>query len=284
MTPRHGHPVRRSISRTPFAEQGRIAPELVDREARDHRRVAGVEYRPRPHHRGDHAPAVDVGEQADRNLRAAGEPHVRDVALAQVRLRRASRALDDHQVEGVGEPLEAFHHRRDQPGAACEEIPRLQGRGRASVHHHLRSAVGLGFEQHRVHVHRRRKPGGAGLERLRTADLAAAGTRRSVVRHVLGLERRHPESTPPRQPAQPGHDHGLADVRAGTLDHQRPAFHAVPPTRPPPARIPPMIGSAPIPPPPSSEAARRRSLVSERAARQARIRSGSAGPVLMIGP
>src|SRR3546814_5586872 len=43
---------------------------------------------------------------------------------------------------------------------------------------------------------------------------------RSVVGHVLWLERPHRESAPREQPRQAGDDEGLSHVGAGALDHQ----------------------------------------------------------------
>ena len=225
MTPRQGQPVRRSMSRTPSCEEGRIAPELVDREAPHQRRVGGIEDRASAHQRGDDPAPLDVGEEAHGNPGAPGEAHVRDVALAEVRLRGAPRPLDEHEVEGAGQALEALQHRGDEPVTPREVVRRFEGRYRPAVHHHLRSSVRLRLEQHRVHVHRRSEPGRARLEGLRPADFASAGARRRVVRHVLRLERSDADPAPPRDPAEPGHDHRLPDIRPRALDHERPARH-----------------------------------------------------------
>ena len=110
--------------------------------------------------------AIDVGEQADRNLRVARESHVRDVAVPQVGLRRAPCPFHDHQVAGPCQALEALHHRGEETIAARDVVRRPERRGGAPVHHDLRRPVGLGLEQHRVHVDRRRESGRTRLKRL----------------------------------------------------------------------------------------------------------------------
>ena len=213
-------------------EERRIAPELVDREASHHRRVGRFEHRPGSRERRDDPAPVDVREEADRDSRAPGEAHVRDVAVPEVRLRRAPRPLDDHEIEGTREAIEALEHRDEEAVAPREVVGGFEGRDRPSVHHHLRGPIGLGLEQHRVHVHRRGEPGRAGLEGLGPADLAPPGARRGVVRHVLRLERGDGDPAPACDPAEPGHDCRLPDIRAGALEHERPAPHAALPASP----------------------------------------------------
>ena len=209
----------------PLVEESGVAAQLVDGEAPDHCRVGRVEHRLRARHRRDDPAAVDVREQAHRHLGAAGEAHVGDVACPQIGLRRAPRPLDDHEVVPARKALEALHHRREQPVPRRHVVGRAQGRGRAPVHHHLGDPVALGLEQHRVHVHAGRESRRARLQRLGAPDLAPLRTGRRVVRHVLGLEGSDGDAAPARDPAQARDHRGLAGVRAGALDHQRPAPH-----------------------------------------------------------
>src|SRR5204863_9503967 len=60
---------------------------------------------------------------------------------------------------------------------------------------------------------------------LGAADLAAIGSDGSIVRHVLRLERPHPETAPREGARQTGDDQRLADIRARALDHQRARRH-----------------------------------------------------------
>ena len=94
-----------------------------------------------------------------------------------------------------------------------------------AAQHDLRRAVRLRLQQHRVHVADRRDAAGPRLQRLRPADLAAICRHRGVVRHVLRLERPHPEPAPRKGARQPGDEQRLADIGAGALQHQR-AGHA----------------------------------------------------------
>ena len=85
----------------------------------------------------------------------------------------------------------------------------------------LRCALGLRFEQHRVEVHARRQTGGLRLQRLGAADLAAVRAGGRVVGHVLRLEGRRANTAAARDTQQRRDQHGLADVRARALEHQR---------------------------------------------------------------
>ena len=62
--------------------------------------------------------------------------------------------------------------------------------------------------------------GGAGLQRLGAADLAAVGGDGGVVGHVLRLERADAEAAVGEGAGEAGDDQGLADVGAGALEHQ----------------------------------------------------------------
>ena len=57
-------------------------------------------------------------------------------------------------------------------------------------------------------------------KRWGTADLAAVRRHRGIVRHVLRLERPHPEAAIGEKARQTGDDQRFADIGAGPLDHQ----------------------------------------------------------------
>jgi hypothetical protein len=89
-----------------------------------------------------------------------------------------------------------------------------------ALHDHLRAGVGLGFEQHRIHVHARRHARGPRLHRLRPADFAAIDSYCRVVGHVLGFERSDPQPASHQCARQPGNDGRFTGVRSGALNHQ----------------------------------------------------------------
>ena len=170
---------------------------------------------------GDDAAAVDIADEHDRHVGRLGEAHVGDVAGAEIDLGRAAGALDQHDVHAFADDGEAFQHSGQQftlpptiLGGAHRPCP-------LALHDDLRAGVGLRFEQDRVHVDRWRQPRGTCLQGLGATDLATALGDRGVVRHVLRLERRHLQPAPHERPAEPRHQHRLADVAAGALDHQR---------------------------------------------------------------
>ncbi len=74
-------------------QQPGVVPKAIDDEAM-HPRLSGRRQQFQlPHQMGEHAAAVDVGNQDYRAVRRLGEAHVGDVVLAQVDLRRAARPL-----------------------------------------------------------------------------------------------------------------------------------------------------------------------------------------------
>src|SRR5580700_1825137 len=146
------------------------------------------------------------------------EAHIGDVVAAQIYFGGAAGTFDQHDV-GLG-----FHaritieHERQQLG-----LHFLIGGGfgaavDAALHHDLRADLALRLQQHRIHVHARRRAGRARLQRLSATDLAAVRRHRRIVRHVLRLERTNLYSAQREGARQPGDDQRFADVRAGALE------------------------------------------------------------------
>ena len=91
---------------------------------------------------------------------------------------------------------------------------------RLAVQHDLRLSVALRLQQDRVHVGGDFYTGGGGLHRLRPSQFPASGRHPGVVRHVLGLERRHRTAVLVKDAAKRRCEHALANRRRRTLDHQ----------------------------------------------------------------
>ena len=206
-------------------KQRGIAAKLVDDEAADQRGVGGIDHRLGADEARDHAAAVDVADQHHRHVGGARKAHVGDVVRAQVDLRGAAGAFDQHEVGLFPQPREAFEHRRHELRLHLLVGGRLGGAVDAALHHDLRADLALRLEQHRVHVHARRDPRGARLQRLGAADLAAIRRDRGIVRHVLRLERPHPQAAIGEGARQRSDDQRFADIGAGALEHQRPRRH-----------------------------------------------------------
>ncbi len=161
----------------------------------------------------------------DRHVGGAGEAEVGDVAGAQVDLGGRARALDEDEIGFGAEPAEAVEHGRHELRLPVLELARLGRAHDAALHHDLRADVALGFQQDRVHVHGRRHAGGAGLQRLGPADLAAIGGHGGIVRHVLRLERAHAQAAAFEDAQQSGDEQRLADVGPGAGQHERARGH-----------------------------------------------------------
>ena len=228
-SPGCGQPVNETEARPPGApfddreavgEQRRVAAKLVHGESDDEGRVLRVQDRPRADQGRDHAAAVDVADEADGDAGRPREAHVGNVVRPQVHLRRTAGSLDENEVVVGRQALEALQDRCPDSTAGGVVPHRVQGAGHVPLHDHLRAPIGLRLQEHRVEIAVRFQPGGPRLQGLRAADLAAVGADRGVVGHVLRLERRYADAAPPGESAQSGDDDGLADIRAGALNHE----------------------------------------------------------------
>ena len=236
--PRH-HPVRRAAGDPaqhvqPRLEQAAIAPELVHHEPGQQRLIGRVEQGDGAEHRGEHAAPVDVADHDRGQPGLPRQAHVDVVAVAQVDLGGAARALADHHVV-LGPQLGQRRVRRGgEPGphlvvvAGGDRVDRLAGQ------HHLARVVAARLEQYRIETQVGFEPAGGGLHRLGAAQFAAAPVRADhhggVVRHVLRLERRDPDAPAAQPAADAGGEHALAGVGGGAGD-QQPAAHRPLPRR-----------------------------------------------------
>jgi hypothetical protein len=202
-------------------EQARVAAKLVDEEADNHLRILRRDDRLRADELGDDAAAVDVADDYDGRLRRPGEPHVGDVAFAQVDFGGAAGPLDQHQIGRAPQARVAVEHGTHQPRRQIVIVARRRRADDAALHDDLRANVTLRFQQHRIHVDARGDAAGARLQGLGAADLAAVRRHGGVVRHVLRLERPHAHAPRREGAAEAGDDQRLADIRAGALKHQR---------------------------------------------------------------
>ena len=119
--------------------------------------------------------------------------HVHEVGVTQVDLGGAARPLDDDHVVRGAQPREALGHERRELGLARAVLAEAHAPDRSAADDELRAVVRLWLQQYRVHVRGGIRARRLGLGGLGPADLAAVGGDGGVQRHVLRLERRHPE-------------------------------------------------------------------------------------------
>ena len=224
-SPSARQPVRSLTVFMPSSNRRGIAAEAIDDEAHDHRGVGRLDHRLGADQAGDDAAAVDVAQQHDRDVGRPRKAHVGDVVGAQIDLGGRACAFDQHEVALPGQVLEAFEHRAHELGLHRLVVAGLGVAENLALHHDLRADIALGLQQHGVHVHARRHPRGARLQRLGAADLAAVGGDRGIVRHVLRLERAHAKAAAREGAGQSRDDQRLADIRARALDHEDAGGH-----------------------------------------------------------
>ncbi len=187
--------------------------------------VFGVQHREGADDGGNHAAAVDVAHEEGRNIDGLGKAHVGEVAIAQVDFGGASRTFDDDEVGLLGECPEAFDDGRHELLAVLEEVAGRHGGGALALNDDLGARGGFGFQQHRVHVNGCGLPGGAGLQGLGPADLAAIAGDGGIVGHVLRLEGHHFQSALGEGPAEAGGDQGFSHVGTGAHEHEGAGLH-----------------------------------------------------------
>ena len=211
-------------------EQADIAAEFVDHIALEQLLFVVGQDGVRARNTGDHAAPVDIADQHHWRLRCQCKTHIGDIAGAEIDLGRAAGAFHQNNIGIVAQPVKGIAHARHQI-----RLDLLIGAGIViaddfSLHDQLRADIGLRFQQDRVHVDGWRGFAGTRLQCLRPADLKPFAGNGGIVRHVLRLERPHPQSTLYQHPAQPGHQHGFSDIRSCTLKHQGARCHIPNPT------------------------------------------------------
>ena len=156
-----------------LGEQCGIAAELVDQEPLDQRAVGGLEDGVGADEAGDDAAAVDVTHHHHRHIRGDGKPHIGDVAGAKIDLGRASRTLDDDQIDIAPDDLETVQNTGQQIGLVGAVFAGPHAAEPLALDDNLRSRLAFRLQQDRIHMDRCWGAAAACLHRLRAAYLAA---------------------------------------------------------------------------------------------------------------
>ena len=96
---------------------------------------------------------------------------------------------------------------------------------RVTMNDDLRIFIGIGFEQHWIHVGMWRQTRCSCLHGLCAANLSAIGSDDAVERHILRLEGRHSNALACQPTAECRHQHAFACIRCGALNHQGLSSH-----------------------------------------------------------
>ncbi len=223
----HGHAPAFLQDAHAVGEEAGVAAEFVDNQPAHQRSLRRLQQPKGAEQLGEDAALVNVANEQYGRLDVPGHGHVDDVASFEIELGRAARALDDHQIGARPQPCQRRGDHLPQLGFAAIIFAGGQGVPLFAQHHDLGPAVGLRFEQHRVHVHVGRDATRLGLCHLGAADLAAFGRDAGVVAHVLRLERRNSQPTTGVEPAQAGYQQAFAHGGGRALDHQRFGGHSI---------------------------------------------------------
>ena len=196
-----------------------IAPELVDDEP-GHPRPLLL----RQQHQGadklcKDAARIDVPHQQHGGIRHFREPHIHDILLLQVDLRRAPCALDDDNVIFRRKLLIGRHDLRHQALFEAEVLPGPHVAAHPAVHDNLRAHIRGGLQQNGIHQHRGFNAGGLRLYDLRPAHFQPLLRDEGVERHILGFKGCHPVAVLMQDPAQPRRNEALPRIAHGALNH-----------------------------------------------------------------
>ena len=202
-------------------QQRDIAAKTIDDKALDPRLLALREQCQRTDQVGKHPALVDVGNQNHRAIHRFGKAHVGDITRAQIDLCRRACTLDHYGVVAGEQTLVRRQHRAQRRGLVSVVSHCIHAADRMTMNNHLGAHIGIGFEQHRIHIGMRLQVRGLGLHRLGAADLTAINRHRRVQCHILWFERHYLDVLMTQPTAQGGDQRTLAGIRGGALNHQR---------------------------------------------------------------
>ena len=203
----------------PRFKQSGITAKFIDDKSADHGSIGGVEHHFGANDLGNHPAPVNIAHQYHRHIGGPRKAHIGNVIGAKVNLGGAARPFHNHKICLRPQMRKTVLHRLHQPGLPALIFARARVAENPALHHDLRAGFRLRFQQYRVHVDGRVHPASPGLQSLRAANFAAVRRHRCIIGHVLRLERAHIVAAQRQRPAQPGHQHGFADIRAGALQH-----------------------------------------------------------------
>ena len=186
-------------------QQSDITTKLVDHKTLDSVLLTGRQQLQRADQLGEHTATVDIGDQNHRAIHFFSEAHVGDVPITQIDFRRAACAFDHNKLIVLLQSLMRLQYRFHRRGFVVVVGHGFHIRNRFAVDNHLSTGIGIRFEQHRIHIHRRCLTRCFGLQGLGAPNLFAIGSHSAVQSHILGFERSHVQAPIGETAAQPGH-------------------------------------------------------------------------------
>ena len=96
--------------------------------------------------------SVDVAYKDHRRIGHLGNRHVDQFAILEVYLGWTACPFGDHEITSCPEPCKAVLNDPDQPGSSRTVLAEPHPSPYFPSHDHLRSEVGLGFEENGVQV------------------------------------------------------------------------------------------------------------------------------------
>ena len=162
-------------------EEARVAAEFVDEEAADHGRVGRIDHRFRADDLGDHAAAVDIAQDDDRNIGRAGKSHIGEIASPEIDLGGGTRTFDKNEIRLGLQSIEAFENGRHEPGLHGLELAGPGTACHSAMNHDLGADFALRLEENRVHVDAGLHTAGPRLQGLRAANFSAVDCHGGIV-------------------------------------------------------------------------------------------------------
>ena len=122
-------------------QDGLVAPEVVDDESLHHSSLVLVQERHGAVEACKDAAPVDVGAQKHRRLGQLRHAHVHNVVGFEIDLRRAARALQDHDLVVGRQALKGGHEIGNEGLFHGKIVPGGHGAPHLAVYNHLRAHV-----------------------------------------------------------------------------------------------------------------------------------------------
>ena len=218
---------RCAIAAMPSANSAGSPRNLLTMKPRISAASSGVEHRLGADEARDHAAAVDVADQHDRHIGRARKAHIGDVVRAQVDLRRAAGALDQHEIGLGAAGARSCRARTASARASSPDTPRPWRCRYTRPCTTICAPISLcGFSSTGFMC----TLGGTRAARACSACARPISPPSAVTAALFdmfcGLNGRTARPRLRERARKPGDDQRLADVRAGALEHERARRHA----------------------------------------------------------
>ena len=200
-------------------QNGPVPSEFVDNGALDPGTLVFLQQGHSSIELGKDPAPVNIAHQQHRGIHQLGKPHVHNVVLLQIDLRRASGPFDDDNVIFRSQAVVGLQNGGDVFPFSAVVLHSTHISLNLTGDDDLASHIGGWLEQNGVHPHIRGDPGCLRLNHLGPAHLPPILGNEGVQRHVLTLEGGNPIAILFENTAKGSRQQAFARIGHGALNH-----------------------------------------------------------------